>query len=79
MDSWIASISMEVFFASRLKDNCNPLLVAINQSDVRALDGYTLNEVVRPIRRKILDAEVECLTKNMCIKTRVRRSRLAFV
>ena len=78
MDSWIASISMEVFCLS-LEGQLQPPSRRHQPNDVRALDGYTLNEVVRPIRRKILDAEVECLTKNMRIKTRVRRSRLAFV
>ena len=51
------------FFISRLKENCQPLIVAVHQGDGQALIGRTLDEVLASIRRKILDVEVEVTYK----------------
>ena len=47
------------FFISRLKDNCNPLIIAVHQGEGHALIGRTLRQVGVFIRREILDVEVE--------------------
>lgn len=47
------------FFISRLKDNCNPTIVAVHQGCGKQLVGRKLRDVLLSIRREILDAEVE--------------------
>lgn len=51
------------FFISRLKATCNPTIVAVHQGDGQALIGRSLQEVLRFIRREILDVEVEVTYK----------------
>ena len=77
MDSWIASISMEVFCLS-LEGQLQPPSRPHPQNYVRALDGCTPNEVVRPIRRKILVAEVEAYYKKPAYKGKRKKVTARF-
>ena len=47
------------FFLSRLKDGCNPTVVAVHASGGRQWVGCPLQEVLVGLRRPVLDVEVE--------------------
>ena len=51
------------FFVSRLKEGCNPTLVALHQGSGDALVGRPLQSVLLFIRREVLDAQVEVTYK----------------
>lgn len=51
------------FFVSRLKEGCNPTLVALHQGSGDAFVGRSLQSVLGFIRREVLDAQVEVTYK----------------
>ena len=51
------------FFICRLKDQCNPTIVAVHQGPASELIGRTLTQALAFIRREILDVEVEVTYK----------------
>ena len=51
------------FFVSRLKEGCNPTLVAVHQGNGSELVGHSLQSVLLFLRREVLDAQVEVAYK----------------
>lgn len=50
------------YFISRLKDCCNPVIVAVHQTcrgNARPLVGQSLQDILKGLKRQLLDVEVE--------------------
>ena len=50
------------YFVSRLKDCCNPVIVAVHQTcrgNARPLVGQSLQDILKGLKRQLLDVEVE--------------------
>lgn len=70
------------YFISRLKSCCNPVIVAVHQTcrgNARPLVGQTLQNVIKGLKRQLLDVEVEvCFQRRAykgcrrCVKRRFR-------
>ncbi len=51
------------FFISRLKEGCNPTITAVYQGSSKALLGQPLQDILRSLRRPVLDVEGEITYK----------------